>query len=130
MGDQGVAIGCVESQIFPAAVEVKVGMELPADSCTILPGGEDDQVSSAREGGACRKLPAGWVERVIGEKIPAEVEDPDGRIVDLDPVGIVTVLVIEGIVVDGNKLVDHRSSSCGLSYAEGAGDGYDCRTKF
>lgn len=80
-------------------------MEGLAAGAAVLIRGEDDEVALRGDGGG-GEGPFGEVAAVIGEVPAGEIDRGGVRVVDFDPVGSVTVLVLEAVLVTGEEFAD------------------------
>ena len=88
-----------------------------------LARGEEADESVGRQDRTGRYLPAAGGEGLVGEKPPAQVEGRGGRIEKFEPVGGLSVDVVEGVVVVGHELGDDRSGGGGNGDGEFLGGG-------
>jgi hypothetical protein len=83
---------CVDQcQILATGCELEVRVRLGRRGQGRFVGGEDDQTFACGQGSAGGKYPLLQVRCVIGEKIGREIEPGGIRIIDLDPVGKITI---------------------------------------
>ncbi len=67
-----------------------------------------EAVCSSCGNGHIGKGPLGAVAALVGEKEPRSRNGPSGRIVDFNPVGVVTIFIEPPTVAVGNELTDRE----------------------
>jgi hypothetical protein len=119
LGEDGDAPGCDEAHVAACAGEVEIGMEGGAQGDAVLAIGEDGQVAAGGDDRAGGEVPLAQVRGVVGEGVAAEVDIGRAGVVELDPVGVVAVLVEQAIVVQREELADDRGGSQEVARLEG-----------
>jgi hypothetical protein len=116
--EHGDAVGRDEPEVLAAGRELKVGMELDP-AAAVLPGREDDEVVAGREAGLGdgRDLPLGRLAALVGQERAREVDEARPGVEELDPVGLLAVLVVEAGAAGRRELVD--DDAVGASRAAG-----------
>jgi len=85
-------------------VQVSAGIDVVVDR---LVRGKHDEIPARRDD-HCRKLPLVEIVRPVREVPAGEIDVAGAEIVDLDPVGVVAVTVVEGRIVAGHELGDQQ----------------------
>ena len=84
---------------------MEVGVKFGAGDGAVFIRGENDQIAIGRDAGV-GELPLGGVERIIGEEKAAQVLGRSGGIAQLDPIGMIAVLVGQADGIDGKDFID------------------------
>ena len=90
-----------EEEGFSGCGEAEVSVERLAGRGAVFIAGEDDEVATGLERGACGERPAGGDGGVVGEVEACEVDGGEVGVVDFDPVREFAVFVGDAGLVTG-----------------------------
>ena len=97
---------------FAVGAQFKTGVRPASLRCgAILLGGKDDEIAVRLDDASLRKTPLDELVRAVAQRVVGKIDGLIGCVMDLDPVGIVAVFVLER--GDGGRadLVDHQRAA-------------------
>lgn len=113
--------GSEKGEKFARGIEGKIGVERTIRFSPVLAGGEDEKEGLRLED-SVGKRPLVRLLRIIGETVSLEVDGLVSEIVDLDPVGKITVLVGGKAVIVRQEFTDDDLGPEGPQQRRGSED--------
>ena len=107
IGHDARGVGRDEAEVLAGRIEAEIRVQRQTRDGAVLTGGEDGEKSAGTDRHVGER-PLVQNGGIVGEVIAGEIDVGGGGVVQLDPVGTVSVLVLEAGVVDGEKFADER----------------------
>ena len=94
---------------FALGAQTEVRVQVAGGIGTVFAGGEHDQIFARLHRRALGEAPLHAIVRIVGQRVVRQIDHAAGAVIQLDPVGVVAVLIGDAGEIGGHDFVDDQA---------------------